>query len=87
MECKKDLEGLVNYVVEMEYRDMIQQLMDEPSYLEEGVITEAEFKELENLRWSDNRVEEIVDKCCLNPNNLHVYALACRVWKELLQEK
>ena len=87
MECREDLIGLTGYIFEMEYKDMIQQLVDEPSYLEEGVITQEELDELESLRWSDDRIEQIVIKACLNQNNLHVYALAYRIWKELLQEK
>jgi len=86
-ETKEDLIGLTGYIFEMEYEDMFQQLIDEPSYLEEGIITQKEYDELENLPQSDDRVEEIVIKSCLDSNNLHIYALAYRVWHNLIKEE
>jgi len=43
-ETKEDLIGLTGYIYEMEYEDMIQQLINEPSYLEEGIIQNLKQK-------------------------------------------
>ena len=82
---KKDLVGLVDYATEMNYEDMVQQLCDEPLYLEEGVVSEEEIMAIKNLSINSARLLEIVIKASMNPNNLHVYALAYRVWQTILQ--
>jgi hypothetical protein len=76
---REDLDGLCSYIFEHEFEDFVECLCNEPLYLEEGIITEAEAEELCDC--SARRVEEITDKAAENTECCHAYALAHRLWK------
>jgi len=86
-ELRQDLEGLTGYIFENEFEDMVYCLINEPLYVEEGIITEENSERLTELNLGDQKefriASDIVEKCCENLNNRHIYALAYRLWKNL----
>jgi hypothetical protein len=86
-DLKEDVIGLTGYIFEHELEDMIEQFYEEPSYVEEGIISEEEADFLSECTMRNaeesNKVMKIVDKACDNPLNLHVYALAHRIFKRI----
>ena len=73
----EDLFGLCSGVMAYERDDFITVLLNEPLYVEEGIITEKEVEELTTV--PEKRAREIVDKAAKNPEMAHVYALAYRL--------
>jgi hypothetical protein len=81
-ERKEDLDALCSYIMEMEYDDVVTCLSGEPLYVEEGILTEEQADLLQGM--SDEDQQALVDKCCENNAFRHVYALAWRLWKDVL---
>ena len=88
MTMREDIEGLTGYVFETELENFLGCLLQEPLYIEEGIITEEDHNKLcefyENVVDSEDAIMEIVNKACENKNNTHIYALAHRIHMELL---
>ena len=88
-ELREDIDGLTGYIFEHELEDFVECLLSEPLYLEEGILSEEEIEELDSLRWGvsseGERAMELVIKASLNPNCRHIYALAYRIWYNMLR--
>lgn len=90
-QTREDLKETLNYIFETEFEDMVEQLINEPRYVEiENMITEAEVEELAELNFGVveelERAEEIVTKACKNTANEHIYARSYRIWHELIKD-
>ena len=81
-QTRKDVQCLIDYCFEFEAEDVIEVLINEPAYLEEGIVTEEEVETLYNSGDKDE-IWDIVEKACDNTEFMHIYACAYRAHKAL----
>ena len=81
---KKEALQLAEYVLESEGEDFIQQLLNEPCYVEDGVISKEDIEVIcgdEAITDIEaDKTRKIYQKASLNPKCTHPYALAYRIW-------
>ena len=80
---KEDALKLTEYVLESESEDFIHQLLSEPSYIEEGIISEEVVGTICNSDLDEDEIRAAYKDAALNPKCTHPYALAYRIWVEL----
>jgi hypothetical protein len=68
-----DIENLCQYIFDTEGEDFSEFLAGNPEFMPS--------------QDDDPTAAEVWDKSALNPDNMHIYAVASRVWQALIKKK
>ena len=78
-----DLEALFEHVFEHETEDFFESICNEEYFVDEEILTEEECEEMADaIEDQSDRMYEISEKAAMNPNCMHVYAVAYRLYMD-----